>query len=108
MPIRPENRDRYPKDWPEISRRIRLVRAQSQCECVGECGPQHTPRPLPEPARAARIRHRQPCHPHRRAPEPHTRGLPRREPACDVPGVPPALRRRAPRADPPADAYGSS
>lgn len=38
MPIRPENRDRYPKDWPKISRRIRLVRAQSQCECVGECG----------------------------------------------------------------------
>ncbi|SHX30065.1 hypothetical protein [Mycobacteroides abscessus] len=38
MPIRPENRDRCPKDWPEISRRIRLVRAQSQCECVGECG----------------------------------------------------------------------
>ncbi|WP_372584609.1 hypothetical protein [Mycobacteroides abscessus] len=38
MPIRPENRDRYPKDWLKISRRIRLVRAQSQCECVGECG----------------------------------------------------------------------
>lgn len=27
MPIRPENRDRYPKDWPEISRRIRFERA---------------------------------------------------------------------------------
>ncbi|CPW40688.1 hypothetical protein [Mycobacteroides abscessus] len=38
MPIRPENRARYPKDWPAISRRIRLVRAQSRCECVGECG----------------------------------------------------------------------
>lgn len=38
MPIRPENRDRYPKEWPEISRRIRFERAQSQCECIGECG----------------------------------------------------------------------
>ena len=31
MPIRPENRDRYPKDWPEISRRVR-ARANWQCE----------------------------------------------------------------------------
>ncbi|MDO3168230.1 hypothetical protein P5V90_14775 [Mycobacteroides abscessus subsp. abscessus] len=38
MPIRPENRDRYPKDWPEISRRIRRERARGRCECVGECG----------------------------------------------------------------------
>ncbi|SLE67313.1 Uncharacterised protein [Mycobacteroides abscessus subsp. massiliense] len=37
MPIRPENRDRYPKDWPEISRRIRFERAQGRCECEGEC-----------------------------------------------------------------------
>ena len=26
MPIRPENRDRYPPDWPEVSRRIRGAR----------------------------------------------------------------------------------
>jgi hypothetical protein len=32
MPIRPENRDKYPKDWPEISRRIRFERAEGQCE----------------------------------------------------------------------------
>ena len=32
MPIRPENRARYPKDWPEISRRIRFDRAGGQCE----------------------------------------------------------------------------
>lgn len=38
MPIRPENRDRYPADWPEISRKIRFVRAEGRCECVGECG----------------------------------------------------------------------
>lgn len=38
MPIRPENRDRYPKDWPAISRRIRFDRAEGQCECSGECG----------------------------------------------------------------------
>lgn len=38
MPIRPENRDRYPKDWPQISLRIRTVRAGGQCECEGECG----------------------------------------------------------------------
>lgn len=38
MPIRPENRDRYPKDWPDISRRIRFGRAGGRCECHGECG----------------------------------------------------------------------
>lgn len=34
MPIRPENKARYPKDWPEISQRIRK-RARQKCE---ECG----------------------------------------------------------------------
>jgi hypothetical protein len=38
MPIRPENRARYPKDWLEISKRIRFSRAQGMCECEGECG----------------------------------------------------------------------
>ncbi len=37
MPIRPENRDRYPADWPAISERIRFTRAQGRCECYGEC-----------------------------------------------------------------------
>lgn len=41
MPIRPENRDRYPADWLEISRRIRFERAQGRCECAGECGVDH-------------------------------------------------------------------
>lgn len=35
MPIRPENRSRYPKDWAAISRRIRFDRAKSQCEMCG-------------------------------------------------------------------------
>lgn len=38
MPIRPENRDRYPSNWREISLRIRTERAGGRCECVGECG----------------------------------------------------------------------
>lgn len=38
MPIRPENRHRYPAGWPEISLRIRFERAQGHCECEGECG----------------------------------------------------------------------
>ncbi|MFG3438364.1 hypothetical protein ACGF0J_14065 [Nonomuraea sp. NPDC047897] len=41
MPIRPENRDRYPADWPQISHRIRFDRAAGRCECAGECGHDH-------------------------------------------------------------------
>lgn len=41
MPIRPENRNRYPKDWQQISNRIRFDRAQGRCECMGECGRGH-------------------------------------------------------------------
>lgn len=37
MPIRPENRDRYPDDWDEVSARIRFERAGGRCECKGEC-----------------------------------------------------------------------
>ena len=37
MPIRPENRDRYPANWPEISAAIK-ARSGGQCECLGECG----------------------------------------------------------------------
>ena len=32
-----ERMGRYPKDWKEISGKIR-ERAQGRCECVGECG----------------------------------------------------------------------
>jgi hypothetical protein len=38
MPIRPENRNRYPADWRAISNRIRFVRAAGRCECRGQCG----------------------------------------------------------------------
>lgn len=40
MPIRAENKARYPKDWPAISKRIRK-RARGRCECKGDCGLQH-------------------------------------------------------------------
>ena len=43
MPIRPENKARYPKDWSAISKRIR-ARAGNCCECEGECGTAHDPR----------------------------------------------------------------
>jgi len=42
MPIRPENRARYPANWKEISKRIRFERAKGRCECTGECGSDHT------------------------------------------------------------------
>lgn len=42
MPIRPENRGRYPKEWPQISRRIRFDRAKNKCEwCGAENGKSH-------------------------------------------------------------------
>jgi hypothetical protein len=41
MPIRPENRGRYPRDWPVISLGIRSGRAAGRCECAGECGSGH-------------------------------------------------------------------
>ena len=34
MPIRPEERSRYPKDWPDIRARIR-ARAGDKCELCG-------------------------------------------------------------------------
>lgn len=44
MPIRPENRHRYPANWGEISRMIRTVRAGDRCECRGECKRGHRDR----------------------------------------------------------------
>ncbi|WP_239104387.1 hypothetical protein [Streptomyces sp. SID339] len=41
MPIRPENLHRYPRDWPQISARIRFERAGGRCECTGQCGLSH-------------------------------------------------------------------
>ena len=48
MPIRPEMRDRYPADWPEISQRIRFDRAAGRCECDGRCGLDHGGARCPE------------------------------------------------------------
>ena len=39
-PIKPENRVRYPIDWPTISLKIR-ERAERRCECEGECRSGH-------------------------------------------------------------------
>lgn len=44
MPVKKENRARYPKNWKAISTRIRFTRAAGQCECLGECGTDHTGR----------------------------------------------------------------
>lgn len=44
MPIRPENKARYPKDWAAISARIRFERAAGRCECDGRCGVDHNGR----------------------------------------------------------------
>ena len=35
MPIRPENRKRYPEDWPLRSRFVRLYRSRGACEWCG-------------------------------------------------------------------------
>lgn len=35
MPIRPENRARYPKDWKIRSRFVRFYRAKNRCEWCG-------------------------------------------------------------------------
>lgn len=40
MPIRPENKARYPKDWKAISAKIK-ARSGGRCECHGECGLHH-------------------------------------------------------------------
>lgn len=43
MPIRPENRARYPANWKsEIVPAIR-ARSGDQCECTGQCGLTHLP-----------------------------------------------------------------
>lgn len=60
MPIHPDDRARYPDDWPEISHRIRFERAGGRCECEGECGHDHGGRcearhGLPHPVTGSKV-----------------------------------------------------
>jgi hypothetical protein len=41
MPIRPENKNRYPVEWKKISKYVRFDRAGGRCECEGECARGH-------------------------------------------------------------------
>lgn len=43
MPIKPENRARYPADWKLRSRFVRLVRARGRCEWCGAVNGQPHP-----------------------------------------------------------------
>lgn len=43
MPIRPENKARYPKDW-SVRRRFVLMRARNRCEWCGAAN--HEPHPV--------------------------------------------------------------
>jgi hypothetical protein len=44
MPIKPENRKRYPANWKEISEDIRFNRAKNCCEVCG--AKNHEPHPI--------------------------------------------------------------
>lgn len=44
MPIRPEMRARYPKDWDRRSRFVRFIRARNRCEWCG--AKNHQPHPI--------------------------------------------------------------
>ena len=43
MPIRKENKAKYPKCWEEISCRIRIERAQNRCEGCGAVNYEYHP-----------------------------------------------------------------
>ena len=40
-PLRAADKQRYPSNWPQISKAIRFDRAGSRCECTGKCGAGH-------------------------------------------------------------------
>ncbi|MDA0812886.1 MAG: hypothetical protein O3C21_10930 [Verrucomicrobia bacterium] len=44
MPIRPENKSRYPADWKARSRFVRFYRARNRCEWCG--AENHQPHPV--------------------------------------------------------------
>lgn len=43
MPIRNEDKHRYPPNWPEIAKAVKDA-AGWRCECEGECGRDHSGR----------------------------------------------------------------
>jgi len=49
MPIRPENRARYPRDWKLRSHFVRFIRAKGRCEW---CGAEHG---KPHPATGSKV-----------------------------------------------------
>lgn len=60
MPIRPENRNRYPKNWKEISHNIRFERGGGRCECQGQCGIDHNNDPLSDGTGRCMAEHQKP------------------------------------------------
>lgn len=42
MPIRPENRARYPRDWKTAIVPAVRLRSGNRCECQGQCGIKHS------------------------------------------------------------------
>lgn len=48
MPIREENKARYPANWRSISEAI-VKRSGGRCECRGECGCNHAEDEVPVP-----------------------------------------------------------
>jgi hypothetical protein len=57
MPIRPENKARYPKNWKcEVVPRIRK-RSGNQCECTGQCGIVHNNPAFPTTRRCGKWNH---------------------------------------------------
>jgi hypothetical protein len=44
MPIKPENKNKYPRNWKQISEDIRFNRAQNKCEVCGAAN--YMPHPI--------------------------------------------------------------
>lgn len=42
MPIRPENKARYPRDWKSVVVPRIAKRSGNRCECTGQCGMRHS------------------------------------------------------------------
>ena len=51
----PFDRSMYPRNWDEVSRRLRFHRSRGQCECIGECGRVHVPAEHPKRIRCLAV-----------------------------------------------------